>query len=67
MTHKFLSLLADDHNFPCLSLYLFTSLITSAYAPRQILLFGNAEHSDEQNSVCAGELQEEALQAQAGL
>lgn len=26
-----------------------------------------AEHSEEQKSVCAGELQEEALQAQAGL
>ncbi len=67
MTQNFLSLLADDHNSPCLSLYLFTSLITSEDAPRQTCLFGNAELSGEQNSVCAGELHEEALQAQAGL
>lgn len=53
--------------FPAFLCTFFTSVITSGYALRQTCLFGNTEPSEEQNSVCAGELQEEALQAQAGL
>lgn len=43
-------------------LHLFMSLITGGFALRSV--FGNTEHSEEQDSVCAGELQEQALQAQ---
>lgn len=58
-------LLADYPNFPSSVLFQITDYEWAC--TEATCVFGNTEHSEEQNWVVAGELQEEAFQARAGL